>query len=103
MTTTGSPRPPLTGIRMIAPLRRLFLDHPHEVGESYFQHLGAAWAVAFRLARLSATAMLHGLLPSLARTTVSGEIRAMAASLGDRAEDARETRMRDAGVWDPGL
>ena len=84
-------------------LSRLFLDHPHEVGESYFQHLGAAWVVGFRLARMSATALLHGLMPCLAKTTVSGEIRALAATLGDRAEDARETRMRDAGVWDPGL
>ena len=88
---------------MIHTLRRLFLDHPHEVGESYIRHLTTAWGVGFRLARLSATAMVHGVLPCVAKTTVSGEIKAMAASLGHRAEDAQETRMREAGVWDPGL
>ena len=30
-------------------------------------------------------------------------IRGMAKDMGGRAEEARETRMRDAGVWDVGL
>lgn len=88
---------------MIRTLKRLFSDHPREVGESYVQHMGQAMSFGFKLARLSATAFLHGLVPGVHKTTVSDEIRAMAQDMGGRAEEARERRMRDAGVWDPGL
>lgn len=88
---------------MIRMLKRLFSDHPREVGETYLQHLGQAMGFGLRLARLSATAFLHGVVPGVHKTTVSDEIRAMARDLGGRAEEARECRMRDAGVWDPGL
>lgn len=88
---------------MIGPLRRLFTDHPHEVGESYFEHLGQAWTFGFRLLRLSGAAFLHGATPGVCKTTVSDGIREMAGELGGRADEARDTRMRDAGVWDPGL
>ncbi len=82
---------------------RLFADHPREVGETYVEHMGAASTYGFRLARLSALAFLHAVMPGIAKTAVSDEIRRMAAEIGDRAEDARDTRMRDAGAWDPGL
>lgn len=88
---------------MIRMLKRLFADHPREVKESYFEHLGHAMGFGLKLARLSATAMLHGFVPGVHKTTVSDEIRAMARDMGGRAEEARECRMRDAGVWDPGL
>ncbi len=83
--------------------RRLFTDHPREVGESYFEHLGQAWTFGFRLLRLSGAAFLHGATPGVCKTTVSDGIKEMAGELGGRAEEARDTRMRDAGVWDPGL
>lgn len=88
---------------MIGRLRSLFTDHPHEVGESYFEHLGQAWTFGFRLLRLAGAAFLHGATPGVCKTTVSDGIKEMAGELGGRAEEARDTRMRDAGVWDPGL
>ena len=88
---------------MIRRFRQLFLDHPRDVEESYLQHLATAWGVGFRLARLSATALLHGVVPGVAKTAVSDEIKAMAHDLGGRAEDAREHRMQETGVWGPGL
>ena len=45
---------------MTGPLKRLFTDHPHEVGEGYVQHLVQAWSFGFRLLRLSGAAFLHG-------------------------------------------
>lgn len=84
-------------------LKRLFADHPREVGEGYFEHLVHASAFGFRLARLSAAAFLHAIVPGVCKTTVSDEVRRMAGEIGYRAEEARECRMRDAGVWDPGL
>ncbi|QLQ12628.1 MAG: hypothetical protein HZY74_04095 [Brevundimonas sp.] len=84
-------------------LRRLFLDHPREVGESYFHHQRQAFGFGFKLLRLSGTAFLHGLMPGVHKTTVSDEICATAQALNHRAKEARDTRMKDAGVWDPGL
>lgn len=88
---------------MTGPLRRLFTDHPREVGESYFQHLAQAWGFGFRLLRLAGAAFLHGATPGVCKTTVSDGIKDMAGELGGRADEARECRMREAGVWDPGL
>jgi len=88
---------------MIRTFRRLFSDHPREVGETYAHHLFAAARFGFKLARLSGIAFLHAVVPGVCKTTVSDEIRRMAADLGGRAEEARDTRMRQAGVWDPGL
>ena len=88
---------------MIRRLKTLFADHPREVDETYFQHQATAFGMGLKLARMSATAFLHGVVPGLCKTAVSDEIKAMARDLGGRAEEAKECRMRDAGVWDPGL
>jgi hypothetical protein len=42
-------------------------------------------------------------VPGLHKTTVSSAIKRMADDLGYRADIARETRMNDAGAFDPGL
>ena len=88
---------------MIATFRRLFLDHPREVGESYLHHFAAAARFSLGLLRLSVTAFVHAVVPGLHKTTVSDEIKRMADDMGYRAQVARECRMRDAGAWDPGL
>ncbi len=88
---------------MIRRLKTLFADHPREVGETYLEHQATAFGVGMRLARLSATAFLHGLVPGVCKTAVSDEIKVMAQALNGRAEEAKACRMRDAGVWDPGL
>lgn len=88
---------------MRAALSRLFADHPREVGESYVQHFAAAAKFGFRLMRLAGCAFIHAVTPGLHKTTVSDAIRDMARDMGHRADEARETRMRDRGVWDPGL
>lgn len=88
---------------MIRKLKTLFADHPREVNETYFEHQAMAFGVGMKLARMSATAFLHGIVPGVCKTAVSDEIKAMARDLGGRAEEAKECRMRDAGVWDPGL
>ncbi len=88
---------------MIGLFRRLFVDHPREVGEGYFQHMAQAWTFGFRLLRLTGAAFVHGAAPGVCKTTVSDGIKEMAGELSGRADEARECRMRDAGVWDPGL
>jgi len=88
---------------MTGPFSRLFADHPREVGESYLQHMGHAFGFGFKLLRLSGAAFLHGVVPGLCKTTVSDEVRCMARDMGGRADEARQTRMQQAGAWDPGL
>jgi len=83
--------------------RRLFSDHPREVGESYFEHMAASGRFGFKLLRLAACAFTHAVIPGVFKSTVSDEIKATADTLSGRAEEARECRMKDAGVWDPGL
>ena len=88
---------------MIQAFKRLFVDHPREVEESYLHHAGVATRMGLRLARLSGCAFIHALVPGVHKTTVSSEIKRMADDLGYRADNARETRMRDDGAFDPGL
>ena len=88
---------------MIRTLKRLFADHPREVEETYFQHMAASSRFGFKLLRLAGCAFIHAVTPGLHKTTVSDAIRGMARDMGGRAEEARECRMRDAGVWDVGL
>lgn len=88
---------------MIRSLRRLFVDHPREVGETYLEHAGVAIRMGWRLARLSGCAFLHAVAPGVHRTTVSSSIKRMADDLGYRADIARESRMKDPAAFDPGL
>ena len=88
---------------MIRTLNHLFVDHPREVGESYWHHAGVAARTGLRLAKLSGCAFIHAVAPGLHKTTVSRDIKRMADDLGYRAEVARESRMADAGAFDPGL
>lgn len=88
---------------MIRTLNRLFVDHPREVKESYLHHMAASARFGLRLLKLSGCAFLHAVVPGLCKTTVSTAVCCMAEEVGGRAREAREGRMREAGVWDPGL
>lgn len=49
-------------------LKKLFMAHPNELGESYFQHLKAAWGSAYRLAKIFLALFVHGIFPFLFTT-----------------------------------
>lgn len=85
------------------PLSRLFLEHPREVGESYVEHFAASAGYGLRVLKVAGYCFVHALAPGLYKTKASDTIKAMASELGGRAVVAREERMRQAGVWDPGL
>ena len=82
---------------------RLFRDHPREVGETYWEHFFAASAYGVRLLGAAGCAFIHAMIPGLCKTAASDCVCEMADELGGRAREARECRMRDAGVWDVGL
>lgn len=88
---------------MSSTFSRLFRDHPREVSESYLEHMAASARFGFRLMRLAGCAFIHSVVPGVHKSTVSDAIRSMARDMGGRAEEARECRMRQAGVWDVGL
>ncbi|HEY1710210.1 MAG TPA: DUF6356 family protein [Rhizomicrobium sp.] len=56
-------------------LRKLFLDHPRSVGESYLQHLSTALSFGGRMIAAGIACCLHGFFPFLFFTTGSSTVR----------------------------
>ena len=56
-------------------LRRLFAEHPRSVGETYLQHMAAAFSFGWRMVLAGAACLLHGLFPFLFVKTGSSTIR----------------------------
>ena len=65
-------------------MSNIFNKHPHEVGETYFQHLIAAWKYSFNLFGLFVIALIHGLFPFIFKKTVSEKIIKMSEKLQKR-------------------
>lgn len=82
-------------------INKWFLDHPSQVGESYFEHFGHAAAYGWRLLKASMCAYAHAFVPEVHKTSASDCVKDMAKELGGRAITAREERMRRAGAYDP--
>ena len=64
--------------------RRLFLSHPQQVGESYFQHQRVALSFALPLLGAGLAAIAHAVVPALCERTAGDVIR--------RLHDRLETR-----------
>ena len=64
------------------------LRHPHEVGESYGQHLGFTLNVAGYLLLTAAIIVIHGLVPSLFDHTGSTRIAKLHARFTNRGQSA---------------
>jgi hypothetical protein len=74
-------------------LRNLFTDHPATVGETYWQHLGAAWGFSWRLMAAALACLIHALLPFLFVRTGSKAI----SELHDRMVASRQRQAEGAG------
>lgn len=61
-----------------------FLEHPNSVGETYGQHLRAAFGYSWRLFKASLGCALHGLMPWLCTHTGSALIQDMHQELQAR-------------------
>jgi hypothetical protein len=66
---------------MLASLRRLFIAHPHAVGESYGEHFAVALSYGLRLIGAGLCALVHAVLPFLFEKTASSSIKAMYADM----------------------
>ena len=56
-------------------IRKLFLDHPAEVEEGYFQHMGVAARFGFAMIWGGMKALVHAIFPAWCVTSGSDTIR----------------------------
>ncbi len=68
-------------------IRRLFLDHPASVGESYTEHFVASLATAAKLGRAAGACVVHAVVPGLCKTTGSTAILKLHAEVMPRRFD----------------
>jgi hypothetical protein len=61
--------------------RKLFLDHPASVGESYTEHFGVAGRFGLKMVIGGTGCMLHALLPFVFKTRGSDTVRALHAEM----------------------
>jgi len=50
-------------VKLLKKIYDLFTDHPHEVGESYFEHLSEALVIAARMYCCFVAQTVHALFP----------------------------------------
>ncbi len=55
--------------------RRLFLDHPETVGESYAEHFGVAGRFGVTMIAGGIGALVHAVVPALCKTRGSDTVR----------------------------
>ena len=77
-------------------IRRLFLDHPDSVGESYAEHFGVATRFGARMVAGGLAAWVHALVPAFCRSTGSRTVAALHAELvaKRRATAAAQAQLR---------
>ena len=68
-----------------------FVEHPNSVGESYWQHLRAAFGYSWRMFKGATCCALHGLMPWLCTTSGSALIRELNAELDARCQLAAKS------------
>lgn len=49
--------------------KKLFVEHPESVGESYFEHMRMAFGFGFTMMAAAIACIIHGLIPGLFKTT----------------------------------
>lgn len=76
--------------------RRLFLDHPQSVGESYAEHFRVASGFGIAMLVGGAGALLHAFLPFVCQTRGSDTINTLHARLVAKREAKRaaQTQMK---------
>ena len=64
--------------------RRLFLSHPAQVGESYFEHQRVALSFALPLLGAGFAALIHAMIPGVCERTAGDAIRRLHGRLEKR-------------------
>lgn len=66
-------------------LRRWFIEHPHKLDESYFQHQRTAMRFAAALFRAGSLCLIHALVPVLFEHAASQSVAALHQKMSSRA------------------
>ena len=83
---------------------RLFTEHPRTVGESYLEHLAAAWGVGFRLLVAGGKCVVHGFVPDCARPPAATRLSnctarsVRAVTTSRRCNTLTDNRLRAAAI-----
>ncbi len=74
-------------------LRRLFIDHPASLGETYPEHMRASLSYAVPLLGAALAAFVHAALPFLFTTTASLTVKALHARMTRRCATCPSGRL----------
>jgi hypothetical protein len=72
----------------------IFLKHPRDAGEHYFEHLWYTLKIAFMLLLCACTAILHGFVPRILQTATSDRVLALADDMRARRKEWQENALR---------
>ena len=76
--------------------KRLFLEHPHSLGETYFQHQRQAIAFGCSMIRAGCACLMHALVPAICVHTGSRAVAELHACMERRAHLAPAPRFGGA-------
>ncbi len=62
---------------------KIFTEHPHSAGETYFEHMRVALGFARQTMGASLASFVHAIFPNLHTTTASDRIRCLNKCLED--------------------
>ncbi len=71
---------------------RLFLDHPHDVGESYGEHFATAAGFGTRMVVGGLACIVHAVVPALFVRTASDTVKSLYATMKARQPAFAEQR-----------
>ena len=67
-------------------MTNIFTEHPQKVGETYLQHMMAAWRYSLTIILLMVVSLIHSILPFLFTKTASCVVQEMAEHMKEREE-----------------
>lgn len=79
-------------------LRRLFLDHPDEVGETYLEHAGVAGRFGLEMVAGGLACMVHAVVPAAFKSAGSGTVSRLHARMVAKRAAVRADRAQAASV-----
>ena len=79
-------------------IRRIFLAHPQEVGETYFTHMRVAGSFGVAMMTGGIKAMVHAVFPNLCVTSGSDTIRRLHTIMVEKRGAKRDATMEMLSV-----
>jgi len=74
-------------LRTLKKIKKLFTNHPNEVGETYFEHLLFASKAAKETAKISCIMMTHAVCPFMCKTSAGEKLNELNIKLQKRKEE----------------